>query len=173
MKNIVLIGFAGCGKSSTGRKAAKALGLPFFDSDLEIEKEQGISITEIFETKGAAAFRTLETEMMAKLAQKPQCIIATGGGVVTIAQNMQILKQNGIVIYMQATPEKILANIGQNTSRPLLQTEDKEGAVRKLMAERLPLYAQYADVTIDTTSLTLKSCTDSLVKAIRSIISST
>jgi len=172
MKNFVLIGFAGCGKSTAGKRAAKKLHLPFYDTDLEIEKAQGRTITEIFAAEGADTFRALETDMAAQLAEHPHCIIATGGGIVTIPRNMPILKANSIVIYMKATPEKILSNIGHNTSRPLLQTDDKEGAVRRLMEERLPLYEQYADVTIDISALTRDESVSALTKLIRRFLRS-
>ena len=170
MKSFVLIGFAGCGKSTVGRLAAKDLSLPFYDSDHEIERAAGCTISDIFAEKGEAAFRVMETEILHKLTEQPHCLIATGGGCVTQPANAAILKQNSIVIYLRATPEKIMANIGHNTTRPLLQTEDKLGAVQKLMAERLPLYEQCTDVTIDVSDLARAAAVALLSETIRQFL---
>ena len=166
MKNFVLIGFAGCGKSTAGRLAAKTLGLPFYDSDAEIEKEYGCSIADIFADRGVDAFRAMETDMLAKLSAISGCVIATGGGCVTQARNMQLLAESSITVYMKATPEKILSNIKHNTTRPLLQTDDKMGAIRRLMDERLPLYEKYGQVTVDVSALSRKEAVPALVAAI-------
>jgi len=167
MKSFVLIGFAGCGKSTAGRLAAQNLSLPFFDSDHEIERASGCTISDIFTDKGEAAFRLLETATLRKLTEEPRCLIATGGGCITQPENIDILKRNSTVIYLRATPDKIMANIGHNTTRPLLQTEDKRGAVQRLMDERQPLYEACADVAIDITNLTRADVINRLTEEIR------
>ena len=167
MQRYVLIGFSGCGKSTTGRFAAKALDLPFDDSDKEIERLAGCSISEIFAQKGEAKFRALETEAITKLLRRPRGLIATGGGCVTVERNMRIIGQSATVIYLRATPEKILSNVGHDTTRPLLQTDDKMAAIRQLMDARLPLYEKYAHITIDVSNLTRPEAVDALVVAIK------
>jgi len=167
MKHFVLIGFSGCGKSTAGRLAAKALGLPFYDSDHEIEKEYGCTITDIFADRGEEAFRAIETDMLSKLASYSRCVIATGGGCVTLARNMQLFAENAYMVYLKATPEKILSNIRHDTARPLLQTEDKMAAIRRLMNERLPLYDAYAQITLDVSNISRKEAVDALTDTMR------
>ena len=166
MKSIVLIGFAGCGKSTAGRLAARSAALPFADTDAEIERAAGCAITDIFAREGEAAFRRMETETLRRLTAGEPCLVATGGGCVIVPENRAIL-EGCFVIYIAASPEKIMANIGHNTTRPLLQTEDKLGAVQRLMAERLPLYEQCADVTIDSSALSRAEVVNRLTAEIR------
>jgi len=167
MKNIVLIGFAGCGKTTTGRIAAKKLHMRFFDCDREIEKKCGCSIADIFAAQGAAAFRVLESEMLTHLMTKKNSIISTGGGCVTVERNKHILKQNGHIIYLRSSPERIFKNIGNDTTRPLLQTEDKLGAIREMMAARAPLYEAFSDTTIDISGFAREGTIAALVETIR------
>ncbi len=135
MKNIVLIGMPGCGKSTIGRVLAKKTGRAFVDADEEIEKRFG-PIPEIFTTKGEGAFREMETNVLAELGKQKSLIIATGGGCVTRAENYPLLHQNGIIIWI----ERDIAALATE-GRPLSQST----ALSTLYAKRKPLYETFAD----------------------------
>lgn len=150
-KAIVLIGFMGCGKSTIGKQLAEAFGYEFLDMDELIEKHEGTTISEIFATKGEAYFRNLETQAISgQLSDLRNKIISTGGGMPISPANHRPLKECGKVVYLKVSPETVLERLKHDTTRPLLQREDKEEAVRSLMAEREPIYTRLADVTIVT-----------------------
>ena len=122
VKNIYLIGAMGVGKTTIGKQLALNTGIPFKDSDLEIEVATGASIPLIFEVEGEAGFRKRETEMIAKLTQETPLILATGGGVVLAKSNRQHLIKQGMVIYLRASLNELLERTRHHKNRPLLQT---------------------------------------------------
>lgn len=147
--NIVLCGFMGCGKTTVGRRAAKKTGLTFVDMDEYIVNEAGMSVSEIFERYGEAEFRRMETQAAKKLSEQDRLLIATGGGAVLNPDNVTAFKKNGVIIMLQVSPETILHRLRNNTTRPLLQREDKEKAVRELMRQRNPIYKRAASIIIN------------------------
>lgn len=147
--NIILCGFMGCGKSTIGRRAAQKLKLEFVDMDSFIEESAGMSVSEIFEKYGEEEFRRMETDAARKLSEGNNRIIATGGGAVLNPENVRLLKSNGVIIMLQVSPDTVLYRLRNNTTRPLLQREDKEAAVRELMKNRNPVYRQAASVIIN------------------------
>ena len=149
MKNIVLIGFMGTGKTSVGRLLAGRLGRSFVDIDRKIELDAGMTISEIFTMHGEDYFRRKEQEVIAKVSRYRNAVIATGGGVVLSAENMNRLRANGIVVSLSASVGTILERTGRRNTRPLLQRPDREEVVAKLLAQRAELY-QNADLCIDT-----------------------
>ncbi len=142
MRNIVLIGMMGCGKSTIGLQAAKKTGWPFVDLDEEIEKDAGRRISEIFETEGEAGFREWETRTVRKWAGRAGTVISTGGGVVLRPENMNLLRRSGFVVFIDRPLSDILATVDAD-NRPLLKQGSEQ--VRALYETRLPLYRQYAD----------------------------
>jgi shikimate dehydrogenase len=138
MENIILIGMPGCGKSTIGRLVAEKLGRTFVDTDAEIEKKAQKSIPRIFAEDGEAAFRSLETEVLAQFGRQSGLVIATGGGCVTKADNYPLLHQNGTIFWLQRDLKK-LPTEGRPLSTDLVGMYD----VRK------PLYASFADHTVD------------------------
>lgn len=165
-KNLVLIGFMGCGKTTLGRKLAARLSYEFIDTDKMIETEEGMAISDIFALKGEPYFRTLEKKAVIKLSGKKQCVIATGGGIIKKESNVNLLSKNGIIIYLKATPEHIYRNIGNDKNRPLLQGGDKMTLIRTLLEERIPAYEKYAEISVDVTGGTVNQITDRIVNAL-------
>ena len=133
-KNIVLIGFMGCGKTSVGKRLSMALRREFVDMDDFIEKREQMTINEIFAQKGEAYFRSLEKELCSRYSVYGSKIIATGGGVVKNKENIENLKKGGIVFYLKSTPEHINENLKRDDTRPLLNTPDKLAKIKELMA---------------------------------------
>lgn len=147
MRNIVLLGFMGTGKSTVGKLLAQSLTWDFVDTDCSIEEITSLSVAEIFRRYGEPRFRSEERSVVARLSQQDQLVIATGGGTVVDPLNWEALAQKGIMVGLQASVEDILSRVGQDKDRPLLT--GTEEAVEKLWSERQECYAQ-ADFTIDT-----------------------
>lgn len=163
MKNIVLTGFMGTGKTEVGRELSRILGWKLIDVDDEIVKNQNISINEIFGRFGEPAFRDIETEMIGKVSRNRNVIISTGGGAVLKQQNMDILRENGVIICLSATPETIFERTSTNSERPLLKVEDPLGRIRELMEFRRPFYEK-ADIMIDTEQKTPLSIAEEILE---------
>lgn len=140
MKNIILIGMPGCGKSTVGRILAKRLKRPFFDADREIIKKIGCSIPEFFATRGESAFRAVETQVLSELGKRSACVIATGGGCVTREENYDLLHQNGTIIWVR----RGLSHLSTK-GRPVSQSTD----LATLYQLRRPLYEQFADRCVE------------------------
>jgi len=148
--NIFLVGPMGAGKSTVGRQLAKALGRSFFDSDKEIEKRTGVSISWIFEMEGEEGFRAREHKVIDELSQLKDIVLATGGGAVLSESNRRLLRARGNVIYLSASAEQLSRRTSKDKSRPLLQTENPKQKIVSLLAERGPLYESVADIELRT-----------------------
>jgi len=149
-KNIVLFGFMGSGKSTLGRRLAKRLGYTFIDTDNAIEEVTGKTVEQIFHTDGEKRFRSEEKLLVRKLAGQSRLVIATGGGMVLEQENVEILKQNGVLIWLVADPEVILERVKNKKRRPLLNKGDLMENIIRLSQERESAYAAIAEFTIDT-----------------------
>ncbi|MGN1317629.1 MAG: shikimate kinase [Lachnospirales bacterium] len=165
--NIVLIGFMGCGKTSVGRKLSIRLKREFIDTDDFIVKREGMSINEIFNTKGEDYFRNLEMELCKRYSQPKGKIIATGGGIIKNDKNVENLKNGGKIIYLKSTPEQIAINLKYDDSRPLLQGGNKEEKIAAMMEERRPLYEKCADFTIDVTDIDIDKTIDEIIRLMK------
>ena len=152
-KNIVLTGFMGTGKTEVGRVLSLILGCRHVDVDEEIVKSEGMSIRQIFNRFGEPFFRDIETEKIREFAKKEHVIISTGGGAVLRQENLEILRENAVVVTLSATPETILQRTTNSDKRPLLQVEDPLRRIRELLDYRTSLY-QKADIVINTESKT-------------------
>lgn len=152
--NIILVGFMGTGKSSIGRMLGLRLRRQYFDTDHWVEDRAGMSIPELFAAKGEAAFRDLETDAARELSHLSNCVISTGGGILGRDENVEILREGGVLICLKARPEVILARTAPWESRPLLRdAPDPKARIEEMLAERAPRYA-LADWTIDSSELT-------------------
>ena len=125
MVKIYLVGLSGVGKSTIGKELSSRLSLDYIDMDFEIEKQEGISISEIFQMKGEDAFRKTEMEQLLLQKSKSDIVISTGGGTSSFSNNMDWMLENGIVIYLQLPIVKIAARLQNSYLRPLLPSENK------------------------------------------------
>lgn len=172
MKNIVLIGFMGSGKSSVGKRLAKKVNMHYIDTDEEIEKLVGKSISKIFYEDGEILFRSEETSMLKKLLNKDKFIISTGGGIVLKSENVELIKKIGIVIYLAATPQIIYSRLKSSIrNRPLLYSHAKTereliNRIEYLMKERKNAY-DIADIVVDTSNYTIDEVVNKIISKIR------
>ena len=166
MKNIVLIGFMGTGKTTVGRLLAKQLEWNFVDLDKEIEAACGMAVSRIFAEHGEAFFRQRESEAIKRLSQCTHTVISTGGGAVLRDENIDNLRQCGILVRLQARPEVIVSRVenDQHVTRPLLSQPDRLQTVTALLAERQDRY-ELADISVDTDNNT----PDEVVQKIKSL----
>jgi len=161
--NIYLIGLMGAGKTTIGRQLAKALQLPFYDSDKAIEEQTGVDIPTIFEYEGEEGFRAREQNMIAELTQINGIVLATGGGAILRPANRKALTENGFVVYLQCSVDKILQRTKRDTQRPLLNTENPRARIEKLFSEREPDYLSCADFKIETSSMQSKAVVQNIL----------
>ena len=145
MKNIVLCGFMGCGKSTVGRRLAQILKMDFIDMDQWIEKRQGRRISAIFAQEGEAFFRNLEREACRQLSGQQGLVLSTGGGTLLSAENAGVPRRTGTIFLLDAPLAAIRERLKNDKSRPLLQRPDRDEAILRLYTERLPLYREVAD----------------------------
>ena len=147
-KNIFLIGFMGCGKSTIARQLAKKLSADIVEMDETIEAETGMSINEIFEVYGETYFRDLESQLIERITLSGGAIVSCGGGAILRQENVDTMRKNGQIIYLSATPKTIYERIRFSTNRPLLNGNMNVEYITSLMEKRLPLYKSAADKTI-------------------------
>jgi shikimate kinase len=164
--NIILCGFMATGKSSVGRLLAERAHYQYLDMDDLIENEAGMTIPQIFSSRGEAAFRALESRMVERIATRTGCVVATGGGAIVNPQNLKNLKSCGVVISLTADIQTILRRVGEGDTRPMLQVENRLERIRQLMEQREPFYAQ-ADIILDTSALNIDQVVDRLVEQLR------
>jgi shikimate kinase len=144
---VVLVGLMGVGKSTVGRRLAKRLGLPFVDSDSEIEDAAGLSAAEVFDRFGEQEFRDGERRLVARLVEGEIRVIATGGGAFVDPRTRDLLKQTAITVWLDAPVDILAQRTGRRNTRPLLRTADPKATLERLADERRPAYSQ-ADIHI-------------------------
>jgi shikimate kinase len=162
--NFYLVGLMGAGKTTVGRALARATQKTFHDSDHDIEARTGAKIPMIFEIEGESGFREREAESIAELTQLQGIVLGTGGGVILNPNNRKLLRRNGYVIYLRASPEELYSRTCHDKNRPLLQTADPLGKLRELYEIRDPFYREVADLVIDTSQQTVNSLLQLLLK---------
>lgn len=169
LRNIVLIGFMGTGKSSVGRALHQNLGYQLIDTDQSIEKQTGKTIPDIFAKDGESVFRNLETQLLEQLISSKisKHIISTGGGMICKPQNRSMLRQLGFVVWLRCTPQDILERTSKNSNRPLLQCDNPLQAIEELLHERTPFYAETAHLEVNTTGLSLDEVSCGILESAR------
>ena len=146
-RSIVLVGMMGAGKSSVGRRLAARLGLTFVDADGEIETAARMSIADIFAAHGEAYFRSGEARVIARLLEGGPQVMATGGGAFMNLETRSTIRSKGVSIWLDAEYEVLLRRVRRRSDRPMLKTADPAETLRRLLAERNPIYAE-ADLTL-------------------------
>ena len=149
--NIILIGFMGSGKTTFGRWITKTHAMKFLDTDEYIENKYNKLIKDIFRESGEETFRNMETQAVKELAQScDNCVISVGGGLPLRELNRGLLKELGLVIYLETSEDELVKRLSKDTSRPLLAGCDLRERIRSLMAAREAIYKDAADVIVRT-----------------------
>ena len=166
MRNIVLIGFMGTGKTTIATQLANKLGMRYVSTDSLIEKRENRTINEIFTKEGEDYFRNIESDVIREVSSQEGLVIDTGGGVVMREENLANLKSTGIVICLTADEEAIMARTKKYKHRPLLNVEDPKLKIRSLLAKRAPLYAK-CDHSIDTGKFTIRQVIEKIMEIVK------
>ena len=174
---VYLTGFMGSGKSTIAPILANTLGYSAIDIDLEIEKITGKKITSIFSDFGEKYFRDIERTLLHKVSQFQGCVISLGGGTISHEDNLKIIKETGILVYLKTEPERIFQRLKHKTDRPLLKNqeglslsdEELNNRINLLLIEREPFY-RHADVTIRTDNKRIGLTVDEIVRSIQKFI---
>lgn len=147
-KTVVLVGMMGAGKTAIGTALARTLGVPFIDSDDEIEKAANRSVAEIFARDGEAFFRQKESQVLERLLAGPPCVLSTGGGAFLAPANREAIARAGVAVWLKADLELLWQRVRHKTTRPLLRTENPKETLRTLLEARTPAYSK-AEVTVE------------------------
>jgi shikimate kinase len=164
-RSLVLVGMMGAGKSSIGRRLATRLDLDFVDADVEIEKAAGMSVSDIFTTRGEQEFRAGEGRVIARLLESAPQVLATGGGAFMNADTRSAIAAKGISIWLKAEVDVLMRRIRRRHDRPLLRTDDPGATLRALIEERYPVYA-LADLTVQSREVPHDKIVDEIVVAL-------
>lgn len=167
MKNVILIGFMGCGKTTVGLKLSYRLRRTVIDTDKEIEREEKRSISDIFASDGEGYFRDRETACLKKLMENSDNqIISVGGGLPMREENRRLLHELGQVFYLRASAETIYDRVKHDTTRPLLQGDDPKNKIRTLLDERDTYYREAADIIVDVDNKEFEQILDEIVRQV-------
>lgn len=168
-RNIILIGFMGCGKSTVGVRLSYRLKVAMVDTDKLIERRQERTIKEIFDREGEDFFRNLETETLKEVLKRKQAhILSVGGGTPVQPQNAELLKKGGVVVYLRIKPENVWKRLQHDEKRPLLQCENPLERIETLMKERESAYEECAHIIVDVDELSMEEVLDKVQDALRS-----
>ena len=164
-RSVVLVGLMGAGKTTIGRRLAGRLGLPFHDADVEIETAAGMPIADIFASFGEPAFRDGERRVIERLLSECQMVLATGGGAYMNPLTRERIRAAGLSVWLRADLDTLMRRVSKRMNRPLLRNQDPLATMRRLMAERQPVYA-LADITVDSHDLSHARVTQEVVAAL-------
>lgn len=167
---IVLVGLMGAGKTSVGRRLAQILNMPFADSDHEIEAVSRMSVPELFEAYGETEFRALEQRVVTRLVTGSSAVIATGGGAYMNADTRAVIRAHAVSVWLNADLDTLMERVSRRTNRPLLKAPDPRAVMRKLIADRYPIYAE-ADITIVSRDARHSVIAGEIMEAIERLIS--
>jgi len=160
-RNLVLIGYRACGKTSVGRVLSRLLGRPLVDLDEVLEAEAGETIAELVAREGWDEFRRRERDVVARYAAAPGLILATGGGVVLDPENVRRLREHGFVVWLTASPEiiqaRLAAHVSETEKRPALKGADAIGEVAAVLEQRMALYREAADFEVNTEGVAVEA----------------
>ena len=166
MKNLYLIGFMGAGKSTIAKVLAKKCPAKRIEMDQLIEEQQGMAITDIFAAHGENYFRDLETELLRSFSESAGYVVSCGGGSVLRDENAALMKENGCIVFLRATPETIYERVKDSTNRPILNGNMNVEYIRKLMEKRRTRYEAVADVCVDTDGKDVDAISEEILKTV-------
>ena len=174
---IYLAGFMGSGKSTIGPILANTLGFEFVDIDKFIEKKVQKRIVDIFATEGEQAFRAVEHLSLKEIAARDRCVVSLGGGTIANEENFQLIRESGIIVYLQLSPEEILQRVHHRTDRPLLTSadgtrlpkEEMQQRVQDLLQRREQFYGR-ADVVIQADRKRVGATVDEIARRLRGLV---
>jgi shikimate kinase len=164
-RNLILVGLMGAGKSSVGRIVAHQLGIPFIDSDVEIERVSRMTISELFAAYGEDEFRALETRVMKRLLKNGPRVVSTGGGAFINDRTRKHIKKSGLSVWLKADLDVLWERVSKRDTRPLLKTENPRQTLENLMNARYPIYAE-ADITVLSRDVRKEVMADEVLKAV-------
>ena len=166
-KTIVLVGMMGAGKTAVGQALARALAVPFLDSDEEIRRAANMDIAEIFSRDGEEFFRDREAEVIARLLESERCVLSTGGGAFLAERNRQAIHRAGVAVWLNAPLDLLWERVRHKDTRPLLHTPDPRATLAEIYARRVPVYA-LADLSVPARAeYSIARMADEVVKALK------
>ena len=163
---VFLVGLMGAGKTTVGKLLAARLGADWLDSDKVLEQRCGVSVREMFELEGEAAFRDREAKVLDELTQRPNLVLSTGGGIVLRESNRLALHSRGVVVYLNADPYELWLRTRHDKSRPILQGNDPQQKLRDLHAVRHPLYQSTAHLSVATGRPSVRDVVDRVMQGL-------
>ena len=165
LKNIVLVGPMGSGKTTVGRRLAHELNQDFFDTDHEIINKTGVTIDHIFDIEGEEGFRERESKILENFCQMSNIILATGGGIVILPKNRKILINAGLVVYLFSSVDQLLRRTAKSQTRPLLENStDRKKTITELVEARDVYYREVASFVVDTTGKKLHEVINIIIR---------
>jgi shikimate kinase len=167
-RNLVLVGLMGAGKSAIGKLVASELGIPFIDSDHEIERVSRMTIPELFEKYGEPEFRKLENRVIRRLLRTGPRVLSTGGGAFMNGDTRALIKVAGLSLWLDADLETLWERVIKRDNRPLLKTENPKQTLENLMIARYPTYAE-ADLTVKSRDVKKDMVAAEVIAAVASL----
>ena len=167
VKNVILIGFMGAGKSEVGEKLALKLDMDYINTDDIIEREEGKKISQIFKDRGESYFRDLETKLLDAISEIDNTVISTGGGMVLRKENVEKLKRLGPLILLSAREEVIAERLKNVRNRPLLDVPDPKAKIKEILEFRNPIYNAVADFKVDTSDLDIETAVEKILNYLK------
>ena len=164
-RNLVFIGLMGAGKSAIGRLTAQALGIPFVDSDHEIERVSRMTISDLFARYGEDEFRALEARVLKRLLRTGPRVVSTGGGAYINERSRRQIKRGGLTIWLNAELDVLWERVNKRDTRPLLKTENPKQTLENLMRARYPIYAE-ADLTVMSRDVNKETMVEDVLTAV-------
>ncbi|MCB1427018.1 MAG: shikimate kinase [Zhengella sp.] len=169
-RSIVFVGLMGAGKTAVGRRVAQLAGLPFIDSDHEIEHVSRMTIPELFEAYGEPEFRSLESRVIQRIIENGPQVLSTGGGAFMNAQTREAIAANGVSVWLKADLDLLMERVSRKQNRPLLKDPDPRGVLRRLMDVRHPVYA-LADLVVESRDVSKEDMAMQVVAALHDHLS--
>jgi len=168
-KTLVLVGMMGAGKSSIGWRLARKLGIPFHDTDQEVERAAGCSVADIFETWGEKAFRDAERRVIKRLLSGPVQVISTGDGTFADEGSRGLIKENALSLWLRADPEVLYERVIRRDTRPLLFEGDAKQILEELVERRYPLYEK-ADLIVESNDDAHEATVERVIEVLKEYI---